>query len=413
MFFLLTGRYPVCGRTLDDVRAAHHERRAAHRQELPPDVPAHLRQALEQGLATQPQHRHDTADAFRAALAQAVVKHAEGPAQARPRSPWSRRALATAAIVGAGILGGVAWRALDSGFPAPTAADGSRIRDEQVWTGPNVNTNGAISRDGRYLSAADRDSNLILHDLITGEDRPLITGSDRRYPSESAIARDGAQIAYQWVDLERRRNELRVLTFDATSVSAPRTLVDDADISWVVPWDWSPDGKWIAVSLKHVDRTASMCLVSTQDGSLVELKPVDWRGATRMVFSPDGRFIAYDLAVVDANQRDVFIIDIDERREIPVVVHAANDVIAGWAPDGTTLLFTSDRSGSNGVWAVPVAKGAPAGAARLVKPGPSIAGVRHRCREFRLSCVLEAAEQPERLCRRGGFRNREGRDRTG
>ena len=87
-----------------------------------------------------------------------------------------------------------------------------------------------------------------------------------------------------------------------------------------------------------------------------------------MVFSPDGRFIAYDLAVADANQRDVFIIDIDERREIPVVVHAANDVIAGWAPDGTTLLFTSDRSGSNGVWAVPVAKGAPAGAARLVKP---------------------------------------------
>jgi Tol biopolymer transport system component len=368
LFFLLTARYPVSGRTLEDVRAAHHELRAAHRHELSPDVPAHLRQAIEQGLATDPSQRHETAQAFRAALARVVVNRVEGPAQDPPRSPWFRHALAAAAIMGAAILGGVAWIAMDSGYPAPTASDGSRIRDEQVWTGPNVNTNGTVSPDGRYLSAADPASNLVLHDLITGEDRPLITGSDVRYPSESAIARDGAKIAYAWQDLEKRRSELRVLTFDAAGVSAPRTLVDDADIRWLVPWDWSPDGKWIAVSLERVDRTTHLCLVSTADGSRAELKPVDWRGPTRMVFSPDGRSIAYDLAVADAVERDVFVMDIDERREIPAVVNPSNDVIAGWTPDGTALLFTSDRSGSNGVWAVPVANGAPAGAARLIKP---------------------------------------------
>ena len=50
------------------------------------------------------------------------------------------------------------------------------------------------------------------------------------------------------------------------------------------------------------------------------------------------------------------------------VISPSNDLLAGWSPDGSTLLFTSDRSGALGVWGVSMASGKPAEAPRMIKP---------------------------------------------
>ena len=42
--------------------------------------------------------------------------------------------------------------------------------------------------------------------------------------------------------------------------------------------------------------------------------------------------------------------------------------MVGWSPDGKHLLFTSDRTGSIGLWALPIASGTPQGNPELVKP---------------------------------------------
>ena len=132
------------------------------------------------------------------------------------------------------------------------------------------------------------------------------------------------------------------------------------------PHDWSPDGKWIAVSLGRRDRTVH---IGRSQQSTPPSRTLVCRlaGPTRVVFSPDGRFIAYDLPVGDRPARDVFVMDTRTRLATPTIVHRANDVVAGWAPNGTSLLFTSDRSGSIGVWEVPMANGAPAGTPTLLK----------------------------------------------
>jgi len=52
---------------------------------------------------------------------------------------------------------------------------GSGIVTRQIWTGPKVDTSGAISPDGRSLLFVDWDGagNLALRDLATGKERTL------------------------------------------------------------------------------------------------------------------------------------------------------------------------------------------------------------------------------------------------
>ena len=63
----------------------------------------------------------------------------------------------------------------------------------------------------------------------------------------------------------------------------------------------------------------------------------------------------------------MFIIAVDASRDIRTVDHSANDAVLGWSPDGTRLLFSSDRTGSVGLWSLPVADGKPQGSPELIR----------------------------------------------
>ena len=71
---------------------------------------------------------------------------------------------------------------------------------------------------------------------------------------------------------------------------------------------YSPDGKSIAARVQRKDKTGQIGLLSVPDGALRILKSVDWRGASTLAFSPDGKYVAYDLpASADTDQRDIFV----------------------------------------------------------------------------------------------------------
>ena len=65
LYRLLTGRYPVEGRTLDEVRAGHA---AGQRPSRSLAMPRTLMDIITRGLAVDPKHRYADADAFAAAL---------------------------------------------------------------------------------------------------------------------------------------------------------------------------------------------------------------------------------------------------------------------------------------------------------------------------------------------------------
>jgi len=171
-----------------------------------------------------------------------------------------------------------------------------------------------------------------------------------------------------WYVEREGRYDLRLVDLSTGKPTPPRTLLRNDDITWIAPYDWSPDGAWIAVQLQRKDRTSQLALVSAKDGQLRVLKSVEWRGTTKLLFSPDGKYLAYDLPAGDnVDQRDIFLLAADGSSETALLKHSADEAVLAWTPDGKHLLIVSDRSGANGIWAVAVARGKAQEAPVLIK----------------------------------------------
>ena len=232
----------------------------------------------------------------------------------------------------------------------------------QVWSKFLANRI-AISPDGRYITyrRLGGSRNLVLHDLVSGSDRPLTNGVD------NSFSRDGKKLAYEWCSEDHCG--LRLVNLQGSGTPESKQLFDNPDVSSIVPHDWTPDNKSFAVSLQRKDRTAQIGLVSVEDGELRVLKSVDWRGPTRMFITPDGKYLAFDLPAGDTTaQRDIFVLAVDGSSEKAVVVNPANDVVMGWSLDGKYLIFASDRTApSTSLWALPFAESKPQGDPKMLK----------------------------------------------
>lgn len=238
-----------------------------------------------------------------------------------------------------------------------TVVEASGVVVRQVWTRPAL----AVSPDGRYLVFKDKED-LAVHDLRTGENRRL-AGAAGRVPDYPAMSPDGRQLAY--VSWNSEDSELRLRDLNG---SRPRVLVSNAEVPWLQPFAWSPDGKQILTVFERNDGTNQIVLVSAADGSVRVLKSLEWRYPQQMSFSPDGRYIAYDSRTRrDAPERDIFVLATDGSRESLLVEHPANDLFPLWTPDGKSILFASDRSRTWDQWLIPVAEGKAHGLPTLIK----------------------------------------------
>ena len=232
-----------------------------------------------------------------------------------------------------------------------------------------------MSPDGRSITFVDwKDGRLMIHDVATNMDRALTAAAPNfsQGAEWSAISRDGKQIVYEW-NGENGRAEVRIAALPGNGFLKPRQFIL-ADAAAFNSFDWSPDGKWIATAFRRTDGTGQIGVIAVADGSFRSLKSVDRnvlaRGAnpTRIFFSLDGKYLAYDgPPTATSQQRDVFVLAVDGSRDITAVAHSANDFVMGWSPDGTRLLFRSDRTGSWGLWAQSFADGTAQGSPELLK----------------------------------------------
>jgi Tol biopolymer transport system component len=273
--------------------------------------------------------------------------------------------------------------------PSESEADPNR----RVWTVPiDGNVAGPVSYDGRHVAYVDWSDagkgDLFVHAFGAGADRRVTQSGNvkdttwKRFAEQAAFSRDGVKLAYSWVDLDKNREELRIVGLAGTAALQSSMLVGLDTPSWIDPYDWSRDGQWIAAMWKMKDGPREIGLVSTKDGSLHSLKTIDRPCACdlNLSLSPDGKYLAFDLPGVDTRARDIFVLDTApaaaDRREVPAVVYRGHDALVGWAPDGQSLIFTSDRSqpGTSGLWTMPFAGGRP-GTAKLLRSelGPFVA----------------------------------------
>jgi serine/threonine protein kinase len=111
LFHLLTGSYPVEGRTVDDLRAAHAAGRRRSVREARPDVPGPLADVIDRAVAARSDDRHGGPSDLRAALLRTSGRGRHGTRR------WPL--MIAAAVTLAMTVAGVAW--WDRPAPTPLA----------------------------------------------------------------------------------------------------------------------------------------------------------------------------------------------------------------------------------------------------------------------------------------------------
>jgi serine/threonine protein kinase/tetratricopeptide (TPR) repeat protein len=138
LFYLTTGTYPVEGKSLADIRAAHQAGRKRLLSDVRSDLPIDFVEAIEHALSPSPEHRCQSAGA--------MLRGLSAGTSADPLSPhkvWHRRSgalLATACALGAGgVLFTVVRERPPKAVRAPVigvlpSGDSSRSDEEQSFT---------------------------------------------------------------------------------------------------------------------------------------------------------------------------------------------------------------------------------------------------------------------------------------
>jgi Tol biopolymer transport system component len=209
---------------------------------------------------------------------------------------------------------------------------------------------------------------VLVRNMATGEMRSISTDAD-----PPALSPDGRLIAYNFWGRDLLsvgdRGALRVIANEAGS--RPRIIVSNPpDVRYFSPAAFSPDSKSLLVIVVHQDWTRQLAWVSVADGNVRVLKSLGWslRGVDgKPSVSPDGRFIAYSaLAVSPSSQsgpinptdQNIYILASDGSVQNTVVQGTNINHSPQWTPDGTRLLFLSNRRGNGfDLWSVVVQSG--------------------------------------------------------
>lgn len=253
---------------------------------------------------------------------------------------------------------------LDQTESAAKTSEGVTVR--LVWKG---RTAWDVSPSGRYLTFVDyATGDLAIHELATSTDRRLTHTGGWNERSKEGVVEDGlvfspdsSKIAYAWGTKEGV--DLRIVGLEEPE---PLVLCRSNSDKTTWPIAWSPDGKEIlATSLDG----GLYGLVSVSDGSSRILKSLKDTAIQRACFSPDGRYFVYDSPhEKDSPGCDIFLFTLDGEAHSRLVEHPADDLVLGWTPDGSGILFASNRQGAYDAWLIQVADGKPQGEPRLVKP---------------------------------------------
>jgi Tol biopolymer transport system component len=235
---------------------------------------------------------------------------------------------------------------------------------------------GALTPDGKYISHIDwKTGDVVQLEVASGQTRRITnrgpwSETDMGKGHHLLFSRDGKQIAYNSYPKDGDY-QLLIRNRDGSGL---RTLYSEKEC-YVRPLDWSPDGGSILAILMcgKDDWRDELTLISTADGSVRVLNSDihwAWRMLKMASFSPDGRFVAYSVQREGSPPHgDVFLMTADGRNEVVVAGHPAEDQLLGWTPDGTSLVFLSDRSGTWDIWTVHITGGKQQGEPELLKEG--------------------------------------------
>lgn len=243
------------------------------------------------------------------------------------------------------------------------------FKENKFWKGsitvnPHSNYFGCgLAHDGSFLLGDS--GNLKRIDFKTGKTQILVhTSNGEEYAFASVVSPDNQQVAFYWFN--GQFFDLKIAPSAARNgvMAKPRLLIKGSSGETAFPYDWSPDGKWILVR-QNYKRGARIALVSPKNGSTRILKDLGTHSCTKMSFSPNGRYIAYDYAV-NIGHSDIRTIGIDGTNEQILKDSATSP---WWSPDGKYVFYLAEDRQLFNLWGIPVSSSRATGSPVLIKEG--------------------------------------------
>ena len=363
---LVTGTYPVSGRSLAEIRAAPAARDPSQSpvlDALPPDLSAVARRAL----AARPDRRYASADE----MADALQASLTAPMSARPR--YRVAIVAIALLTAALLLGRLSWSTTretvgpgNVGTMQPVCADCGD--DESV-----------VSADGRAMVGFDED-HLAVRMLESGKTRRIraVPEGTSGFGVWPALSPDSRHVAFVWLD---DRAEFR--TLDLARADGHSRVLAAQDVEFW-PLGWRPDGSAILVKSLREDRTAALEWIEPVTRTRRMFKELGWRsdGFDRTAISPDGRFVVYSALPSNPEkppirasrgsprpsaptEQHLFIRAVDGSSDVPLVSAGVNRAPI-WSPSGARLFYIRRQAGGSTLMSMPMRDGRPDGPAVVV-----------------------------------------------
>ena len=307
-------------------------------------------------LAKDPERRYQSAKDLRNELDDLQQSMQTGEAAAvvaSSRSKPSRRVVAVTVGIAALVAAALgtfwwsgAWRRSPSVFPAVTF---SRLTIQE-----GAALEPSVSPDGKwvvYVNSTSGNPDIYLQS-VTGQTAINLTLDSSLADRTPSFSPDGESVVFR---SEREGGGLFVM--GRTGESVRRLTRRGFQPSWF------PDGKQIvlaSVDVPTVDGrggdVSELWLVNTSNGEPRRLFAGD---AVQPRVSPHAHRIAFWSLPTDANHqrftganRDIWTIAADGTRPVRVTSDGANDWNPVWAPDGSSLYFLSNRSGSMNLWRI-------------------------------------------------------------
>jgi Tol biopolymer transport system component len=237
----------------------------------------------------------------------------------------------------------------------------------RIWQGPDVCGLMQPAPDANHIVFTDWNTgDLVLDDLVTMEQKPL---SAKNPATEGAaimpvFSQDGKYIAYTWYGNDQSC-DFRVLDLESGEINV---FLEEGFVN-INTLAWSPSGKLIALIIRNHERESILGLLNPDENSFIQLKSMEeFFNPVKAAFSPDGRFLAYDHYAENPERwMSIYVLDIESNMQNEVVSHPSGNFVCDWTPNGSELVFVSDRTGVNAIYAIPVANGKAAGAPVLLK----------------------------------------------
>lgn len=267
-------------------------------------------------------------------------------------TPTSRRSLAAIAIVSTAAAGLVFLLARSR--PGPAGA----MRIRPLTSSPGNARDPAVSPDGSRVAyawngGAGEDLSLYVQ-LTDGESRLRLTSTAGAEDRAPAWAPDGQRLVFT----RATATECRIFVVSALG-GEERPLAPCGDREYR-RLDWSPDGRWLALSRRGPAGALALELLSpdTLERRVLTHPPAGTLGDSSSTFSPDGRTIAFTRNITDG-VNDIYRVPAAGGEPTRLTFDNRDTMGSAWSPEGESILFSSSRAGIYSLWRVPARGGEP------------------------------------------------------